>query len=303
LTTPSDVLLGRHRRLSLWSRVATEDATTPGLRSRGRSRTGPGALFQPGLQGDGVPPRCSGEQTPTTVLQKEGHPGGRVTDPQTTPRLRTRGASGRGVCVDVPTLPRRRSLNNAPGPSGVTGPSLPVCCSGPRPRRASAPLAPGAVVPGPGRSGSTRSRRPMATARARAGAPDHRPHQGTPSPPPALRTQPRRSTNRKAPACCLPGATSGGRHVPAPISKSKRLLHCPQGGKPCPDAYRPGAWLAGPPAKSAPGTPDRRSPAGELEATLQQALRKLQQAVAEAADDPALPDDKEPSSFRRGPSA
>lgn len=86
-----------------------------------------------------------------------------------------------------------------------------------------------------------------------------------------------------------------------PSPSSNDCFHCPQGDKPCPDTYRPGAWLARPPAKSAPGTPGRLPGAGEIEATVQQTLRKLQKAVTGQADDPAsLPDAREQSSFGPG---
>jgi len=64
-------------------------------------------------------------------------------------------------------------------------------------------------------------------------------------------------------------------------SYSDDCFHCPQGDKPCPATYQPGAWLTRPPAKPTPATPDRPFHAGELEATVQQALRKLREAVAD----------------------
>ncbi len=89
-----------------------------------------------------------------------------------------------------------------------------------------------------------------------------------------------------------------------PTPRPNDCFHCPQGDKASLDTYRPGAWLAGAPAESVPTTSDRRSRAGEIEATVQQALRKLQKAVAGEAEDPAsLADGKERSSFRRGPDA
>jgi hypothetical protein len=55
------------------SRASTsERATTPGLPfPRVVARTGPGALVQPGLRADGVPPRCSGDHTPIHRHTKE----------------------------------------------------------------------------------------------------------------------------------------------------------------------------------------------------------------------------------------
>jgi hypothetical protein len=176
VTTPSDVLLVRHRLLSPESGRRQHQAPLPQrFRSRGRSRTGPGTLFQPGLQADGVPPKVLGGTDPNH-RPPIGTPARRPTLPtrRQTPRPRTRGASGRGVCVNVPTLPMRRSLTNALGPSGVTGPSL---------RSVGADHDPGGVLSlAPGPSSPDRAARGQPglgsrwpTARARAGAPDHRP--------------------------------------------------------------------------------------------------------------------------------
>jgi hypothetical protein len=65
------------------SRASTsERATTPGLPfPRVVARTGPGALFQPGLRADGVPPRCSGDHTPSTDTQRNASDAAAVTDP------------------------------------------------------------------------------------------------------------------------------------------------------------------------------------------------------------------------------
>ena len=69
--------------------------------------------------------------------------------------------------------------------------------------------------------------------------------------------------------------------MPQPPPRSPNdCFHCPQGDKPCPDTYRPGAWLARPSAEPAPAALDRRAGAGVLEASLQQTLRKLREAVA-----------------------
>jgi hypothetical protein len=56
-------------------------------------------------------------------------------------------------------------------------------------------------------------------------------------------------------------------------------FHCPQGDKPWSATYQPGAWLAQPPAEPTPPGQDRRQRSGELEASIQQALRKLHDAV------------------------
>jgi hypothetical protein len=57
-------------------------------------------------------------------------------------------------------------------------------------------------------------------------------------------------------------------------------FHCPQGDKPCPVTYQPGAWQAQLPAELAPAVQDRPQRTGELEASIQQALRRLHDAVA-----------------------
>jgi len=64
-------------------------------------------------------------------------------------------------------------------------------------------------------------------------------------------------------------------------------FHCPQGHKPCPATYQPGAWLAQLPAEPAPVVQDRPHRAGDIEASIQQALRKLHEAMAA---DPRRPD-------------
>ena len=66
-------------------------------------------------------------------------------------------------------------------------------------------------------------------------------------------------------------------------------FHCPQGDKPCPVTYQPGAWLAQLPAGPAPATPDRRPGAGDIEATLQQSLRKMREAIAGGGRRPDRP--------------
>jgi hypothetical protein len=64
-------------------------------------------------------------------------------------------------------------------------------------------------------------------------------------------------------------------------------FHCPQGDKPCPATYQPGAWLTRPRAEPpTPATPDHPPHAGELEAAVQQALRKLREAVADKGRQP-----------------
>ena len=57
-------------------------------------------------------------------------------------------------------------------------------------------------------------------------------------------------------------------------------FHCPQGSRPCPVTYQPGAWLAQRPAESVPAGHDRLQRADDLDASIQQALRKLYEAMA-----------------------
>ena len=56
-------------------------------------------------------------------------------------------------------------------------------------------------------------------------------------------------------------------------------FHCPQGDKPCPVTYQPGAWLA-PSADPTAAVQDRPHRSGDIEASIQEALRKLHEAVA-----------------------
>ena len=55
---------------------------------------------------------------------------------------------------------------------------------------------------------------------------------------------------------------------------------CPQGDKPCPATYQPGAWLAQLPTDSVPAVQDRPQRSGDIEASIQQALRRLYEAMA-----------------------
>jgi len=57
-------------------------------------------------------------------------------------------------------------------------------------------------------------------------------------------------------------------------------FHCPQGDKPCPVTYQPGAWLAQLPAEPTPAVQDHPHRSGDIEASIQRALRKLHEAVA-----------------------
>jgi hypothetical protein len=62
-------------------------------------------------------------------------------------------------------------------------------------------------------------------------------------------------------------------------------FHCPQGDKPCPVTYQPGAWL-GPAAELAPTVQHYPHRYDDIDASIQQALRNLYEAVA---DDPRRP--------------
>jgi len=66
-------------------------------------------------------------------------------------------------------------------------------------------------------------------------------------------------------------------------------FHCPQGDRPCPVTYQPGAWLAQLPAEPAPATPDRRPGPGDIEAALQLSLRKVRGASAGGRRRPSRP--------------
>jgi hypothetical protein len=56
-------------------------------------------------------------------------------------------------------------------------------------------------------------------------------------------------------------------------------FHCPQGDKPCLVTYQPGAWLA-PPTEPTAASLDRTHRYDDIDASIQQALRKLYEAVA-----------------------
>jgi hypothetical protein len=66
-------------------------------------------------------------------------------------------------------------------------------------------------------------------------------------------------------------------------------FHCPQGDKPCPVTYQPGAWLAQLAGEPAPVTPDRRPGTGDIEVTVQLSLRKMRGAVAGGRRRPGRP--------------
>jgi hypothetical protein len=57
-------------------------------------------------------------------------------------------------------------------------------------------------------------------------------------------------------------------------------FRCPQGDKPCPVTYQPGAWLAAQlPGEPTPTGQDRPQRSGELGVSIQEALRRLREAV------------------------
>jgi hypothetical protein len=53
-----------------------------------------------------------------------------------------------------------------------------------------------------------------------------------------------------------------------------------QGDKPCPVTYQPGAWLAQLPTQPTPAVQDRPQRSGDIDASIQEALRRLREAVA-----------------------
>ena len=66
----------------------------------------------------------------------------------------------------------------------------------------------------------------------------------------------------------------------SPYPDPDDCFHCPQGDQPCPVTYQPGAWLAPPAAEPTADVQNRAQRADELDASIQQALRKLYEAVA-----------------------
>ena len=65
----------------------------------------------------------------------------------------------------------------------------------------------------------------------------------------------------------------------SPQPDPEDCFHCPQGDKPCPVTYQPGAWLAQLPAEPAAAGQGRRR-SDEIDASIQQALRRLYEAMA-----------------------
>jgi hypothetical protein len=54
---------------------------------------------------------------------------------------------------------------------------------------------------------------------------------------------------------------------------------CPQGDKPCPVTYQPGAWLAQLPAEPVPAGHNRPKRSDDIDVSIQQALRRLYEAM------------------------
>ena len=65
-------------------------------------------------------------------------------------------------------------------------------------------------------------------------------------------------------------------------------FHCPQGDQPCPVTYQPGAWLA-PPAEPTAAVQDRIQRSDDLDASIQQALRRLYEAMGGDPQRPGQP--------------
>ena len=68
-------------------------------------------------------------------------------------------------------------------------------------------------------------------------------------------------------------------------------FHCPQGDKPCPVTYQLGAWLAQLPAEPTAAVQDRPHRYDDIDASIQQALRMLREAVADHRRPPDPPAD------------
>ena len=66
-------------------------------------------------------------------------------------------------------------------------------------------------------------------------------------------------------------------------------FHCPQGDKPCPVTYQPGAWLAQPPAEPKAAGQGRPQRPDEIDASIQQALRRLYEAMGGDPQRPGQP--------------
>ena len=66
-------------------------------------------------------------------------------------------------------------------------------------------------------------------------------------------------------------------------------FHCPQGDKPCPVTYQPGAWLTQLPAEPKAAGQGRPQHPDEIDASIQQALRRLYEATAGDPQRPGQP--------------
>ena len=105
-------------------------------------------------------------------------------------------------------------------------------------------------------------------------------------PGPAHRRSPRPRRRPGRPCCPRPrmAAMAHPQH-----SHPDDCFPCPQGDQPCPVTYQPGAWMAQLPAEPAPPGPARPRRSDDLDASIQQALRKLHQAVAGDPPRPGQP--------------
>ena len=66
-------------------------------------------------------------------------------------------------------------------------------------------------------------------------------------------------------------------------------FHSPQGDKPCPVTYRPAAWLARLSAEPTTAGQDRPHRSDDVDASIQQALRNLHEAMAGDPRQPGQP--------------
>ena len=66
-------------------------------------------------------------------------------------------------------------------------------------------------------------------------------------------------------------------------------FHCPQDDQPCPVTYQPGAWLAQLSAEPTAAVQDRPQRSDEIDASIQQALRRLYEAIGGDPQRPGQP--------------
>jgi hypothetical protein len=77
--------------------------------------------------------------------------------------------------------------------------------------------------------------------------------------------------------------------VDSPQPDPDDCFHCPQGDKPCPVTYQPGAWLTQPPAEPTAAGQGHPQHPDEIDASIQQALRRLHEAMAGNPQRPGQP--------------